>query len=122
MRKWIKISGREKRHKMIRKKVSGTKERPRLCIFRSINNLYAQIIDDVSGVTLISLSTNSPAIKDKIKKDCGNVKGAAILGSEVAELCKKKGISKVVFDRAGYMYHGRVKALADAARKGGMQF
>jgi len=120
--KWIKISGREKRHKRIRKKIVGTIERPRLSIRRSTAHLYAQLVDDTKGKTLVSLSTLSTDIKDKIKKDAGNVKGAVILGSAIAEKCKKEGITKVVFDRAGYLYHGRVKALAEAARKGGLSF
>ena len=120
--KWIELSGREKRHKRIRKKIVGTIERPRLSIRRSISHLYAQVIDDTAGKTLISFSTLSVDLKDKIKKDAGNVKGAVILGSAIAEKCKKEGITKVVFDRAGYLYHGRVKALAEAARKGGLSF
>lgn len=120
--KWIKVGSREKRHRRIRKKIIGTMERPRLSLRRSTSHLYAQIIDDATGKTLVSVSTLSSDLKDKIKKDAGNVKGAAIIGSAIAEKCKKEGITKVVFDRAGYLYHGRVKALADAARKGGLSF
>ena len=120
--RWIKSSGREKRHKRIRKKIIGTIERPRLSIRRSTGHLYAQVIDDTKGNTLVSVSTLSADLKDKIKKDAGNVKGAVILGSTVAQMCNKEGIVKVVFDRAGYLYHGRVKALAEAARKGGLSF
>ncbi|MDO8535952.1 MAG: 50S ribosomal protein L18, partial [Candidatus Omnitrophota bacterium] len=109
-------------HKRIRKKIVGTIERPRLSIRRSTSHLYAQVIDDTTGKTLVSFSTLSVDLKDKIKKDAGNVKGAVVLGSAIAEKCKKEGITKVVFDRAGYLYHGRVKALADAARKGGLSF
>ena len=122
MKRWTEIEGRDRRHKLIRKKVIGTPERPRLNVYRSINNMYAQIIDDTNAKTLVSLSTSSPDLKDKIKKDAGNVKGALVLGTAIADLCKKKGIVKVVFDRAGYLYHGRVKVLAEAARKGGLQF
>jgi len=122
MKSWIKISGRARRRKIIRNKVSGTAERPRLSIYRSINNMYAQIIDDVSEKTVLSLSTSSPDIKDKVMKDGGNVKGAVLLGAALAEECKKKGVTKVVFDRSGYLYHGRVKAVAEAARKGGLVF
>jgi large subunit ribosomal protein L18 len=100
----------------------GTAERPRLNVRRSINNMFVQIVDDVDGKTLLAVSTISADIKDRVKKDAGNVKGASALGSAVADLCKKKNITKVVFDRAGYQYHGRVKALAEAARKGGLQF
>ena len=122
MKNWIKLAGREKRHKILRQKVSGTGEKPRLSIYRSLNNLYAQLIDDTTGRTLVSLATNSPSLKEAVKKSGGNVKGAAALGTAIAEICKKNCISNVVFDRSGYLYHGRVKALADAARKGGLQF
>lgn len=122
MKRWIKITGRQRRRRLIRKKVVGTKERPRLSVYRSIKNMYAQVIDDMSGRTIASLSTASKDVKDKAGKDCGNIKGSALLGSALAEACRKQGVSKVVFDRSGYLYHGRVKALADAARKGGLQF
>ena len=120
--KWIKKSGRTKRHLRIRKKIAGTIERPRLSIRRSTGHLYVQVIDDTTGKTLVSVSTLSADLKDKIRKDAGNVKGAVILGSAIAEKSKKAGITKVVFDRAGYLYHGRVKAVAEAARKGGLEF
>lgn len=122
MKKWVKIEGRERRHKLIRNKICGTAEAPRLVVRRSLNHMYAQVIDDTIGKTLVSLSTNSPDVRDKVKKDAGNVKGAVLLGAAVAEACKKSSITKVVFDRAGYLYHGRVKAVADAARKGGLVF
>ena len=122
MKKWLNIEGRIKRHKRIRNKIIGTKERPRLSVRRSISHLYVQVIDDTAGKTLVQLSTLSPDLKDSLKKTAGNVKGALILGTAVAEKCKKEGITKVVFDRAGYLYHGRVKALADAARNGGLSF
>lgn len=122
MANWIKAEGRTRRHQRIRKSIIGTKERPRLSVRRSINHLYAQIVDDTAGKTLIHLSTLSPDLKPKLAKAAGNVKGAGLLGAAIAERCKKEGITKVVFDRAGYLYHGRVKALADAARKGGLSF
>jgi large subunit ribosomal protein L18 len=122
MKKWIKIEGRERRRKIIRKKVIGTVERPRLSVRRSLNHMYAQIIDDAAGRTLVALSTLSPEVREKSKKDSGNIKGASLLGAAIAERSKKAGVTKVVFDRAGYLYHGRVKALAEAARKGGLQF
>jgi len=84
--------------------------------------MHAQLIDDLTGKTLVAVSTVSPDMKQKLKKDAGNVKGASALGTALAELCKKEGITKIVFDRSGYLYHGRVKALAEAARKGGLQF
>ena len=93
-----------------------------MSVRRSINHLYAQIVDDTVGKTLLQLSTLSPDLKDSLKKGAGNVKGATVLGTAIAEKCKKEGITKVVFDRAGYLYHGRVKALADAAREGGLKF
>jgi large subunit ribosomal protein L18 len=122
MKKWIKIRGRQRRHKIIRKNIAGTKEKPRLSVYRSLSSLYAQLIDDDSGKTLLSLATSSPELKDKVNKEGGNVKGAAVLGATLAEKCKEKGISKIVFDRSGYAYHGRVKALAEAMRKNGVQF
>ena len=84
--------------------------------------MYAQVIDDIAGKTLVAVSTLSPDVREKAKKDAGNVKGAVLLGTALAEACKKNGVAKVVFDRSGYLYHGRVKALAEAARKGGLQF
>ena len=111
-------SQRIKRHKRVRAKISGTPERPRLNVFRSEANIYAQIIDDVNGVTLVSAST--------LEKDfaCEGTKSDAAkqVGLNVAERAKAKGIDTVVFDRGGYVYHGRVKALAEGAREGGLQF
>lgn len=120
--KWIKIEGRERRRRIIRKKISGTLQRPRLSVYRSLNHFYAQLIDDDAGKTILSLSTIAPGIKEKVKKASGGVKGSEALGMAIAEACKAKGIKKVVFDRAGYQYHGRVKAMAEAARKGGLEF
>ena len=123
MRKWLHVTGRERRHKIIRKRLAGTSDRPRLNVYRSLSNLYAQLIDDAAGKTVLSVSARSPELKGKIKDlDAGNVKGASTLGEALAGLAKKKGITKVVFDRSGYLYHGRVKALAEAARKGGLEF
>lgn len=122
MGRFITFTGREKRRRVIRNKISGTTERPRLSVYRSLNHMYAQIIDDIAGRTLVSVSTTSPELKEMLKKSGGNVKAATALGTKVAELCKSKSIVKVVFDRSGYRYHGRVKAVADAARKGGLQF
>lgn len=122
MGRFITFTGRQKRRRVIRNKISGTTERPRLSVYRSLSHLYAQVIDDLEGKTLVSASTNSSSLKEALKKNCGNVKAAGVLGAAIAELCKKKNITKVVFDRSGYRYHGRVKALAEAARKGGLQF
>ena len=109
---------RIKRHNRVRGKISGTAERPRLSVFRSENNIYAQIIDDVAGVTLVSAST----VEKGFEGNGGNVEAAKKIGSKIAERALAKGIEEVVFDRGGYIYHGRVKALAEAAREGGLKF
>ena len=109
---------RLKRHQRVRSKVSGTADRPRLDVFRSAKNIYAQVIDDVAGVTLVSASTNE---KDFTEYG-GNKDAAKKVGLIIAERCKAKGIENVVFDRGGYLYHGRVKELAEGAREGGLQF
>ena len=109
---------RLKRHKRVRAKISGTPEMPRLNVFRSEANIYAQVIDDVNGVTLASASSLDKAIEGY----GGNVAAATAVGKLVAERCKAKGIDTVVFDRGGYLYHGRVKALAEGAREGGLKF
>jgi large subunit ribosomal protein L18 len=108
---------RQRVHTRIRRRLAGTPERPRLNIYRSLNHIYAQVIDDSKGVTLISAST--VAAKSKTG---GNVAAAKEIGKQIAERAKEKGINKVVFDRGGYLYHGRVKALADAAREAGLEF
>ena len=108
---------RLKRHRRIRGKISGTAERPRLSIFRSNKNIYAQLIDDVAGVTLASASTLDENVSDATK-----VEQAAAVGKAIAEAAKAKKVSTVVFDRSGYLYHGRIQALADAARENGLDF
>jgi len=115
------ITQRQRRHKRLRKKIVGISERPRLCIYRALNNLSAQIIDDGSSKTLLSLSTFDKENKSKITYG-GNVKAAETLGTAIAQKAKEKGISSVVFDRGGFAYHGRVKAFAEAARKAGLVF
>jgi large subunit ribosomal protein L18 len=112
---------RLKKHKRIRNKISGTAERPRLSVNRSINNIFVQVIDDINAVTLLSASSIDKEIKPEIKNG-GNLEAAKIVGKKIAERAKAKGITKVVFDRAGYIYTGRVKALADAARENGLEF
>ena len=112
---------RIKRTKSIRKSITGTSERPRLSVFRSATNIYAQIIDDSTGSTLAAASTLSKGLKGKVKKG-GNVEAAAKVGELISSLAKKKKVTKVAFDRNGFLYHGRVKALADAARDGGLEF
>ena len=109
---------RMKRHKRVRGKISGTPERPRLNVFRSETNIYAQVIDDVNGVTLVSASSLDKDFEGK----GGNIEAARKVGQMVAERAKAKGIDTVVFDRGGYVYHGRVQALAEGAREGGLDF
>jgi len=110
---------RKKRHLRIRKKIKGTSERPRLNVYRSSKHMYAQIIDDVKGVTLVAASTKD---KELDIKNGGNVEAAKLVGALIAKRAKEKGIEQVVFDRGGYIYHGRVKALAEAAREAGLEF
>lgn len=109
------------RHSRVRKKVSGTPERPRLSIYRSLNNIYAQVIEDENGRTIVSASTLDKEIKASIKSG-GNTDAAKAVGELVAKRAQEKGIKSVVFDRGGYLYHGRVKAVAEAAREGGLEF
>lgn len=115
------ISGRERRHIRLRKRVNGTSECPRLNVRRSLANLFVQLVDDVKGASLVSASTADKDFRKKLTYG-GNVKAAALLGEVVAQKAKDKNITKVVFDRGGYDYHGRIKAFAEAARKGGLQF
>ena len=107
-----------------RKRISGTTERPRLSVFRSVGHIYAQVIDDMSGQTLVSASTLDTKLKGAFSKDVkgGNLKGAEAIGKAIAERSIEKGIKKVVFDRSGFLYHGRIRAVADAARKAGLEF
>ena len=109
---------RLKRHKRIRAKVSGTAQRPRLCVYRSLNNIYAQIIDDVNGVTLAAASTTEKGFD----ANGGNKEAARAVGKTIAQRAIDKGISDVVFDRGGYLYHGRILELAEGAREGGLKF
>jgi large subunit ribosomal protein L18 len=118
-----KISKNQKRglvHERIRKKMRGTAERPRLNVYRSLNHIYVQVIDDLNGQTLVSASTAEE--KKEPSRTGGNVASAKAVGKIIAERARAKGVTKVVFDRGGYIYHGRVKALADAAREAGLQF
>jgi large subunit ribosomal protein L18 len=109
---------RKRIHTRIRSRVAGTPARPRLAVFRSVNHIYAQVIDDADGHTLVSAASTEKDLKGK----GGNIEGAKLIGKAVAERAKAKGINKIVFDRGGYLYHGRVKALADAAREAGLEF
>jgi large subunit ribosomal protein L18 len=108
----------------IRKRVQGTEARPRLTIFRSVAHMYVQVVDDMTGRTLASASTVEPTVKGSLKKDerGGNIAGAKAIGRTIAERLKEKGVTRVVFDRNGVLYHGRVKAVADAAREAGLEF
>jgi len=114
----IKRVRRSRRKQGIRKEILGVPERPRLSVFRSLNHVYAQVIDDLTGKTLASASTRDKGFSDKGAK----LSEATAVGKLVAQRAKDKGVSKVVFDRNGYLYHGRIKALADGAREGGLQF
>jgi large subunit ribosomal protein L18 len=116
-----KVQLRIKRHKHIRRKLSGTMEIPRLVVRRSLTNMYAQLVDDVKDKILMTASTNDKEIKTTLPYR-GNMKAAIAFGGLFAQRAKDKGFAKVVFDRAGYLYHGRVKAFAESARKGGLQF
>jgi large subunit ribosomal protein L18 len=118
IRKIEKKEIRNRIHRRIRRKLSGTKERPRLAVFRSVAHIYAQVIDDVEGRTLVSASS----VDKNGKTNGGNVAAAKAIGKLVAERAKEKGVKAVVFDRGGYQYHGRIKALADAAREAGLEF
>ena len=119
MARFSKNDVRVRIHSRIRQRVRGDQARPRLAVFRSVKHIYAQLIDDRQGHTVVSASSNE---KNSSIKSGGNVAGAKDVGKLVAERAKAKGISKVVFDRGGYLYHGRVKALADAARAAGLEF
>jgi large subunit ribosomal protein L18 len=113
---------RQKRHDRIRKKVMGTPERPRLCVFRSLHNIYAQIIDDTKGITLVYPSSLEKNVKEEIKSIKGKQEVAKLIGKLIGKRALEKNISQVVFDRAGYKYHGRVKNLGDGAREQGLIF
>jgi large subunit ribosomal protein L18 len=124
----VKIKTKDDRRRRIqlrqRKRILGTTERPRLSVFRSVTHIYAQVIDDYTGKTLVSASSVEPAVKGGFAKDVrgSNVKGAEAIGRTIAERSIEKGIKRVVFDRSGFLYHGRIRAVADAARKAGLEF
>jgi large subunit ribosomal protein L18 len=112
---------RVKKHRRMRNRLNGTTERPRLCVFRSNNHMYAQVIDDTVGKTLVAASTLEKEVKDQVEKT-NNVDAAAYLGTVIGKRAVEKGISKVVFDRGGFIYQGKIAALADAAREAGLEF
>ena len=124
----MKIKTTKDRQKRIslrqRKRISGTAERPRLRVFRSVSHIYAQVIDDMTGTTIASAASTEPALKGQLASGArgGNTSGAQALGKAIAERLKEKGITRVVFDRGGYLYHGRVRAVAEAAREAGLEF
>ena len=118
-----KVIQKMRRKKSIRKKVSGTPTKPRMCVHKSLKNITVQVIDDINGKTLCGISSLSPALKDKFKAATRkNINVATAMGEEIAKSAMDKGIKEVVFDRSGYKYHGAVKALADAAREAGLKF
>ena len=108
----------------LRKRIAGTEERPRLTVFRSVSHIYAQVVDDMNGQTLVAASSVEPSVKAAFAKNVrgGNTKGAEVIGKAIAERAIAKGITRVVFDRNGFLYHGRVRTVADAARKAGLEF
>ncbi|HVH25162.1 MAG TPA: 50S ribosomal protein L18 [Vicinamibacterales bacterium] len=124
----MKIKTKDDRRRRIqlrqRKRITGSQERPRLSVFRSVSHIYAQVIDDMSGKTLVSASSIDQALKGTFAKGVsgGNIKGAEAIGKAIAERSIDKGIKRVVFDRSGFLYHGRIRAVADAARKAGLEF
>jgi large subunit ribosomal protein L18 len=124
----VKINTKKDRRDRImlrqRKRISGTAERPRLRVFRSVAHIYAQVIDDMSGTTIASAASTEPALKGKLTGSArpGNKAGAQVLGKTIAERLLSKGIKRVVFDRGGFLYHGRIRAVADAAREAGLEF
>ncbi len=113
---------RKKVHWRIRKKVFGTSERPRLCVYKSLRYIYAQIVDDERGFTLVAASTLEPELRNKVQGSNKSIAAATLVGETIGKRALAKGIKKVVFDRSGYIYHGRVKAVAEGARKAGLQF
>ncbi len=116
-----KLLARKKRHRRVRRKVSGTADRPRLNVYRSLKHIYAQLIDDQAGITLVSASSLEPGLRNQLSPS-GNSAAAKVVGERLAERAREKGIEQVLFDRGGYLYHGRVKALAEGARENGLKF
>ena len=121
LKKADKNANRLQRHKRVRRKITGTTQRPRLCVFRSSNNIYAQILDDANRVTLTAASSLDAEVKGAVNHG-GNKEAAKMVGEMIAKRAIEKGITEVVFDRGGYLYHGRVQVLAEAAREAGLKF
>lgn len=122
MKKLKNLTSREKIKFKIRKKLGGTEERPRLVVFRSLNHIYAQLVDDTTGKTIFTVSPLNKEVQEKISSEKGKVSKSKLVGKITAEKALEKNIKSVVFDRNGYLYHGRVKAVADGAREGGLKF
>ncbi len=122
MKKLKNLTSREKIKFKIRKKIGGTEERPRLVVFRSLNHIYAQLVDDTTGKTIFTVSPLNKEVQEKISSEKGKVSKSKLVGKITAEKALEKNIKSVVFDRNGYLYHGRVKAVADGAREGGLKF
>ncbi len=116
------LKGRQRRHMRIRKKVNGTAERPRLTVYRSLNHIYVQLVDDLAGRTLLTISSSHKDVSGTLTGAKGKIAASKAVGKRIAEMAKEKGIERVCFDRGGYLYHGRVKAVADGAREGGLNF
>jgi large subunit ribosomal protein L18 len=116
------LEGRRRRHLRIRKKVNGTAVRPRMTVYRSLNHIYVQLVDDLAGRTLLTLSSSDKDVRASLAGSKGKIAASKAVGVHVARLAKEKGIERVCFDRGGYLYHGRVKAVADGAREGGLNF
>jgi len=110
------------RHRRVRKKIQGTSAKPRLSVFRSLKHIYAQVIDDTTGTTLIAMSTETPAVRDRLEAGMNRIAQSKLVGQALGEKVKEQGISQIAFDRGGYLYHGRVKALADGVRESGLEF
>jgi len=122
MSAFIRSEARLRRKKRVRKKIRGSSERPRLCVFRSSRHIYAQIIDDSTGRTLVEASSLSKDLSEKARRLGGNKEGAALVGAAISERALKSGIERVIFDRNGFLFHGRVKALSEAVRTSGLKF
>lgn len=118
----LRVASRLKRKMRVRKKIMGTSERPRLVVFRSLKHIYAQIVNDEEGKTLLGVSDLTPAVRAQLKPEHKKTDRSVLVGQAIAKLALERGIKRVVFDRAGYRYHGRVKALAEAAREAGLEF
>ena len=110
------------RHRRVRKKIQGTSAKPRLSVFRSLKHIYAQVIDDTIGTTMIAMSTETPAVRDRLEAGMNRIAQSKLVGQALGEKAKEQGILQIAFDRGGYLYHGRVKALADGVRESGLEF